>query len=322
MTNLQLFEYSGVHPEPIIDPYYNRDKVVIPPTVEETNDLVEKNAKLIELISVFNYFLEQGKGSSDREVADVVSKVIRILDATEGINLTPLSQFFMVYNSSYNSFKGYTTAEKQEFVYEMLKLYCQKRHGMYMSHGYTNSILQVVCDNYSHKRNSKTTIVKVCDVLESLGFTHKESELFGSNRKHYILPDKGDKELFASFKRKYSIVMELAKNEQGKLPDMVFSVGEHHFVVEMKSMKGSGGGQDKQLTEVINFIRYSEDNPKIHYITYLDGEYSNLLHSSTQPKIRRQYEDAVECLKAHPGNFFVNTAGFEVLMKQLVKDYS
>ena len=42
MTNLQLFEYSGVHPEPIIDPYYNRDKVVIPPTVEETNDLVEK----------------------------------------------------------------------------------------------------------------------------------------------------------------------------------------------------------------------------------------------------------------------------------------
>ena len=48
MTNLQLFEYSGVHPEPIIDPYYNRDKVVIPPTVEETNDLVEKNAKLIE----------------------------------------------------------------------------------------------------------------------------------------------------------------------------------------------------------------------------------------------------------------------------------
>ena len=116
--------------------------------------------------------------------------------------------------------------------------------------------------------------------------------------------------------------MESAKNEQGKLPDMVFSVGEHHFVVEMKSMKGSGGGQDKQLTEVINFIRYSEDNPKIHYITYLDGEYSNLLHSSTQPKIRRQYEDAVGCLKAHPGNFFVNTAGFEVLMKQLVKDYS
>lgn len=59
--------------------------------------------------------------------------------------------------------------------------------------------------------------------------------------------------------------MESAKNEQGKLPDMVFSVGEHHFVVEMKSMKGSGGGQDKQLTEVIDFIRYSEDNPKIHY---------------------------------------------------------
>jgi len=58
MTNVELFEYSGQHPEPIIDPYYNRDKVVIPETVEQTNDLVEKNARLIELISVFSYFTE------------------------------------------------------------------------------------------------------------------------------------------------------------------------------------------------------------------------------------------------------------------------
>ena len=32
MTNIELFEYSGKHPVPLIDPYYNKDKIIIPPT--------------------------------------------------------------------------------------------------------------------------------------------------------------------------------------------------------------------------------------------------------------------------------------------------
>lgn len=56
MTNIESFEYSGEHPEPIIDPYYNRDRIVIPQTAEQANTLVERNARLIELVSVFAYF--------------------------------------------------------------------------------------------------------------------------------------------------------------------------------------------------------------------------------------------------------------------------
>ena len=56
MTNIEYFKFSGQNPEPIIDPYYNRDKVVVPSTAEKTNRLVEKNSRLIELISVFSYF--------------------------------------------------------------------------------------------------------------------------------------------------------------------------------------------------------------------------------------------------------------------------
>jgi len=320
MTNLELFEYSGRHPEPIIDPYYNRDKIVIPSTAAQTNELVEKNARLIELITVFGYFQEQEKQKDAPEVVKVIAEIIKILDGTPGINLSPFSQFFMVYNSSYNSFEGYTDEERVEFIYEMLTLYLQERHAMYLSHGYTNSILQVVCDNYSHKRNSKTTIVKICDILAERGIDRAVSagELFSANC--FILPDKGDTELFLSFKKDYKVEMECAKTEQDKLPDMVLGLNGEAYIVEMKSMKGSGGGQDKQLTEVINFIRYAEVNPKIHYITYLDGEYSNLLHGgSMQPKIRCQYDDAVSCLRKHPGNYFLNTAGFKAFLDQIVK---
>lgn len=320
MTNVELFKYSGQHPEPIIDPYYNRDKVVIPATVDLTNKLVEKNARLIELVSVFAYFAEQGKDIAHPDVCALIDEVIGILTDTDGINLSPFSQFFMVYNSSHNSFVGYSHDEQREFIYEMLKLYCKERHKMYLSHGYTNSILQVVCDNYSHKRNSKTTIVKICDILERVGFVHNANgdELFA--RRFYFLPDKGDKSTFLAFKKQHGVIMESAKNEQNKLPDMVFFVNGEYYIVEMKSMKGSGGGQDKQLTEVINFIRYAEEDPRIHYITYLDGEYSNLLHGvTTQPKIRCQYDDALSCLTNHPGNYFLNTAGFEEFVREITR---
>lgn len=318
MTNIELFKYSGKHPEPIIDPYYNRDKVVIPPTADQTNKLVEKNARLIELISVFSYFAEQGKDKDHPDVLALISEIIDILTDTDGINLSPFSQFFMVYNSSHNSFVGYSPDEKREFVYEMLQLYSKERHKMYLSHGYTNSILQVVCDNYSHKRNSKTTIVKICDILERVGFVHNPNgnEFFA--HRFYFLPDKGDKSTFLAFKRQRGVIMESAKNEQNKLPDMVFYINGEYYIVEMKSMKGSGGGQDKQLTEVINFIRYAEVDSHIHYVTYLDGEYSNLLHGdTTQPKIRCQYDDAISCLANHPGNYFLNTAGFEEFVREI-----
>lgn len=318
MTNIELFKFSGQHPEPIIDPYYNRDKVVIPSTADQANDLVEKNARLIELISVFDYFAGQGKSKDHADVQSLISEIVGILTDTDGINLSPFSQFFMVYNSSYNSFVGYSSDQKREFVYEMLQLYAKERHKMYLSHGYTSSILQVVCDNYSHKRNSKTTIVKICDILECAGFSHNPNSGEPLASRYYFLPDKGDRDVFLSFKKRHGVVMESAKNEQNKLPDMVFYVNGEYYIVEMKSMKGSGGGQDKQLTEVINFIRYAESDSHIHYMTYLDGEYSNLLHSdTTQPKIRCQYDDVVSCLTSHPGNYFLNTAGFEEFIREI-----
>lgn len=318
MTNIELFKYSGEHPEPIFDSYYSREKVVIPPTAEQSNELVEKNARLIDLVSVFSYFREQGKGKDHPEMRSLIDEVIAILEDTDGINLSPFTQFFMVYNSSHSSFVGYSRSQQREFLYEMMQLYGQERHKMYLSHGYTNSILQVVCDNYSHKRKSKAAIVKITDILEPVGFVHNANggELFAS--RSYILPDKGDKEAFLAFKQIHGVVLESARNEQDKLPDMVFFINGEHYIVEMKSMKGSGGGQDKQLTEVINFIRYAEADEHIHYITYLDGEYSNLLHSgTTQPKIRRQYDDAMACLRNHPGNFFLNTAGFQKFISEL-----
>lgn len=151
MTNLELLDYSGRHPVPLIDPYYNKDKIIITPTREQTNELMQANARLIELITVFNYLNGEGRAENDAELQNVVEKVMKILDNVSGINFSAFSQFFMVYNSSYNSYREYEASKKRKFIYELLLRYCNERHGMYSSHGYSDAILQIKCDNYSHK---------------------------------------------------------------------------------------------------------------------------------------------------------------------------
>ena len=321
MTNLELLKLSSAHPNPLIDPYYNKGEIVLTPTSATKNKLMISNGRLIELITVFNYLDKEGRRQSDAEIAKVVDEIITILDTTEGINFSAFSQFFMVYNSAYSSYQTFSLEKKRDFIYQMLKLYCKERHNMYLSHGYTDSILQVMADNYSHKRNSKASIIKIVDLLKEHNVSQERTaEGLIKDSSFYFLPDKGDRNLFSLFLTEHAIVMQSASTEQGKLPDMVLKLHDEYFIIEAKMMKGSGGGQDKQLVEIINFVRYSETNPHIHYLTYLDGEYADMLFSTPRsPKLQRQFDDIVKCLNENPGNYFVNPAGFKLLIKDLLE---
>lgn len=310
MNNLDYFAFSAEHPEPTIDPFYNKGVMVIPPTASESNLLTERNARLLELVSAFHILDETKSDADNPHLRKILEEVRSILDETPNINFTAFTQFFMVYNFAYSSYLALGRNEKLAFLDEMLRHYCEERHPVYLSHGYSNSILQVMSDNYSHKRNSKASINKMLSILEPLGFSKLEALNSMNGGKVYFLPDKGDSDLFAEFRKRHSVAMRSASIEQGKLPDMVFGITGEWFIVEMKNIKGSGGGQDKQMTEVINFIRYSEKDPSIHYLVFLDGEYANRLFSRPSPKIQRQHDDIRGCLKKNPGNYFVNTEGF------------
>ena len=321
MTNLEFLDYSGRHPVPLIDPYYNKDKIVITPTKEQSNELMAANAKLIELITVFNYLSGGGRKEDDAEIQNVVGKVMGILDGVTGINFSAFSQFFMVYNSAYNSYREYDVTKKRQFVYAMLLRYCKERHGMYSSHGYSDVILQVMCDNYSHKRNSKTTIDKITDTIEPVGFSRlPQDSPFTVSDNFYLLPDKGDVNAYQDLVEKLALETKALHQEQDKLPDFVIKINGAYYIGEAKMMKGSGGGQDKQLVEIINFIRYQEQAENVHYVVYFDGEYANMLLSASQrsPKLERQYQDVVKCLTENPRNYFVNPDGFVALLNAII----
>ncbi len=311
MNNYQYFEYSKNHPEELLDSFYAKDKIIIPSTSYTSNQLTQGNEKLIELITAFKVLHSLGKTIEDDNVREIVAKIIFILDNTEGINFSAFSQFFMVYNFTYSLYKSIKTpAEKAHVIYELLIKFCRERHDMYMSHGYSNTILQVMCDNYSHKRNSKSTIEKVLGILEPLKLEHlSQCRHLDIKNDFYFLPDKGDKMIFEYFLQHYDLEMKSREIEQNKLPDIVFKHEGHFYICELKTMKEGGGGQNKQMVEMAHFIKFSEESENFHYVTFLDCLYSNILLTDTSPKISAQRNDVENALRQNPNNYFLNTRG-------------
>ena len=54
LTNIELFNYSKDNPEELLDPYYAKNKTVIPATKEQDNKLTANNKKLLNLITTFS----------------------------------------------------------------------------------------------------------------------------------------------------------------------------------------------------------------------------------------------------------------------------
>ena len=320
MDNYLYFNYSKNNPEELFDPFYTKGMVVIPENCNIDNKLTKNNSKMIEFITTFKVLISTNYTINDQPVIDVVWEIVKILSTTPNINYSAFSQFFMVHNSTHSYFMSLCEEDKFNFVYEMLLRYCRERHEMYLSHGYTNTILQVVSDNYSHKRNGKTSIEKVLTILRPYKLK-RISEIDSVNDvNYYFLPDKGDKRLFEDFIKKYNIKMESRSIEQSKLPDIVFNCNGEFFICELKTMKGSGGGQNKQIVEVAYFIKFSEDDPRFHYLVFLDGDYANTLFNSNMPKIVRQRNDISNALIENTGNYFVNTAGFKKLAVDIFEE--
>ncbi len=313
MSNYSYFEYSRNNQEELFDPFYTKGVLVIPSDASKNNLLSTNNARMIECITTFKYLLGRNYRLDNKLVFDIVSEVVCILEKTPNINYSAFSQFFMVYNSTYTYFLGLSKEDKIRFVYEMMVKYCEERHELYLSHGYSNAILQVMSDNYSHKRNSKTSIEKVLSILSKYNLKRITSLSEIDSENYYFLPDKGDKSLFEQFIKKYNLKMESRAIEQNKLPDIIFNCRGQFYICELKTMKGSGGGQNKQIVEIAYFIKFQESDARFHYVAFLDGDYVNILFKSTMPKIVAQRNDIINALKNNTSNYFVNTAGFKKL---------
>ncbi|MBU3926098.1 hypothetical protein KJ763_02940, partial [Patescibacteria group bacterium] len=114
--------------------------------------------------------------------------------------------------------------------------------------------------------------------------------------------------------------LKIRTKKQDKQLDLLIKNGKKIFLLEAKHLNTGGGEQDKQISELIEIMSLPQERDDIFYVSFLDGIYSNLLLdkiNKSAKKRLKQRKEIEKYLMKNPNNFWVNTAGFENLIKEL-----
>lgn len=312
--NLEYWQLSLQNPEPVVDDYYIFDEIIV-----EDEKFIRKVERLRELIITYCVMREKDKKTS----AQIVDEIYEIITSSALIQYSEFVAFWKVMDMSFSVFLK--SRNRKAILTELLEKYCERRRKLYDKLGYSNIVIQALYDSGAARKKGTSGILKILDIANKLLGLDKHLNTITEIVRHkrgYFLPDKNDKELFKSFCEKFKVAYRFGKLHQRKNPDVVLKVGKHFFIIEAKHIKEFGGAQDKQIVEAIDFINYSENSRYIHYTLVLDGVYFNNFISASsgfESKICKQKNDVETTLKNNLTNFFVNTAGFKAILKDISK---
>lgn len=308
----------------LIDPNYHLivDKNVIPKSKNEHNDLTNSNELVIRYLSTIETHLKDlNHNIDDPNIVSILKLILKEL-YTKGMNLSPFCQYFNIHNITYSIFMSLNEEKQISVLKYMVYNYINSRHEIYLSHGYSNIVLQVMSDNYSHKRKGNYGANKIADILKIIGIKNLlncKDKTF-NNKLFFLLSDKTGKEKFKDFAQKNNVRLSKEGKETEKYPDALIRIGDNYFIVEQKNMKEKGGGQDKQTEEITDFINRKPELNDLHYITFVDGVFFNQIDKNAKAKTHQQYNDIISCLKKY-NNYFVNSYGFTKLINDYYLDY-
>lgn len=308
LDNKTLFFECLSIPAKNVDPYIHKilNKEVISPNNVFTNELLGKNAMLIDLITKYNNYNVNNDKSHNKEIIENIDECLKC----EYMNYSPFSQYLMAHDITYKMYLYSLTYEEKEYI---LDCYIKDRHALYLNKNYSEIIFQVIADNYSHKRKGKLGVKKLEKIFEEYNLKKIECIEEINNDKYYILPDLDGKILFKEILKNNKIEFKFEKNHQGKLPDALIKINNKFIIIEHKTSKELGGGQDKQMTEIIDFIGYGER--EVHYISFLDGVLFNELKEPKETnKLYRDKQNIINNLEDNPYNYFVNEYGFKKIL--------
>lgn len=323
MDNKDYFKYSQTNDDDIVDFSKPEGVLVINRNCDEPEtNLMIANHNLTELITTYKTI----RNESGYDIDKILDRIINMIESTNLINYSAFCVYLQVVGysfSSYNSEKNAMTQDdKRELIKQLLDLYIDNRHDMYLYHGYSDQVLQVNSDAASSRRKGKTGIEKMEDVLKPYGFVKAKTILDLKSRRYcYLLPDKGDLELFNRFLNQNGIIFEFRRTRDNKNPDIFLKIKDDYYILEHKLTNGGGGSQNAEINEIIQFINYDENKEHWHYVSCLQGNFFKKLNSNNQePKAASQYRNIISNLTNHPGNYFINGKGFEKLVIDLAKE--
>jgi len=312
-NNTKVFDECGKTPEPIYDPSYQKDRLIITENPRQPNALMRANLDILGAITTYKTLLDLHK--SDPVVTEGLLSRVRRRLGTPDINYSEFTSFWETLDVSYSLYRKLSSSEQRDFLRKAIAQYAERRHDLYLTHGYTSTTLQVKADSFAHKSTGEQGLRKIERLLKQFHIRQLSAGGPRLRERQFALVDKLGQGFFAREIRHRRMRFAWGKEHQGKLPDAVLQARGHFFVVEHKHIKEYGGGQDKQIVELIEFIRQREIGPPVHYVAFLDGIMFNKIYSGLGGrKVVEQRRQIRRALKNQPSNFFVNTHGFGLLI--------
>lgn len=297
-SNLHYFKISKNNQEKLLDDFYVFD--------EKKPDLNKyiKNTKEIKNILITIRTLQRKK-----EKSSVINKYF--LELSKIISeFSICSEFGCFINACDNIW--YYVKDDLDLLKKITERYFDKR---VLNEMVPAEWVQAILDTNSSRKKGKTGENKLIFILKKQGFR----EVFDWDnffKTDYCVVKFSKKFNLKNVRKRLGVKINTKK--QNKALDLIIKAKDKILLCEAKHLNTSGGGQDKQISELIEILGLTEKNG-IAYISFLDGKYSNILLSDNRhgEKITTQRKEINKLLKNNPDNYWLNTSGFEALISDL-----
>ncbi|HLD38604.1 hypothetical protein A3H03_00120 [Candidatus Kuenenbacteria bacterium RIFCSPLOWO2_12_FULL_42_13] len=297
-NNLHYFEISKNNQEKLLDNFYVFD--------EKHPDLNKyiKNTKEIKNLLITIRTLQ-----SKKEKSAVIDKYFLELSKIIG-KYSNCSEFACFVNACDNIINE--AKNEMNLLKKITEKYFTKR---VLNEIVPEEWVQAILDANSSRKKGKCGENKLIHILEKRGF----KEVFDWD--DFLKADY----CVVKFSKKFSLKnvrknldVKIKTKKQNKTLDLIIKAKSETLLCEAKHLNTSGGGQDKQISELIEILGLTEKNG-VSYISFLDGKYSNILLSDSGhgDKITTQRKEIKKFLNNNPDNYWVNTAGFTSLISDL-----
>ena len=298
-SNISYFNISSKNPEKALDEYYIFD--------ERSKDIDKyiKNTKEIK-----NFLITISTLIDKKENEKIIDKYFKSLmeNISKYSNCSEFSCFVNACDNVLNSVKNDMGLLKQ-----IAKRYFNKR---ILNETVPEEWIQALIDNNSSRKKGKAGERKLMDILKTHNYEQVNRwDAFDSNSKCVAKFSKTFSMI--EVRKKFKILMGTKK--QNKMMDLLIKNDGKIFICEAKHLNSSGGGQDKQISELIEIIKLREKNTRVSYIGFLDGNYSNIVISddNCSGKLAVQKDEIADALVQNDNSYLVNTAGFNALFSDL-----
>ena len=250
----------------------------------------------------------------NKKYEDVLSKIISA--HSQGIQFSPFACYCVAKGQSLSALrKNFIKNSNNQSNPIIIKMLVDG----FLADRKTDDYLQAIYDSRASKKQGSSGQNKLISIAKHFGISEiKSIDMAGNINMHVFRITKSS---FPQIKKMLKI--NFSFGHVGKVSDLFMKINKDYFIIEAKHVNEEGGAQSGQINELIDLIKLREANKFVHYVSFLDGQYANLLKYTgslaRSNKLINQFKEIKAILNANKNNYFVNTDGFVKIIEHYIK---